>query len=199
MSWYSGSESVCCGATVIESPVCTPIGSTFSTEQTTIALSATSRITSSSNSFQPRTDCSSRMRDAGLACRARVITSSISSRLNTTPPPSPPSVKLGRTMTGKPSRSMISRASLSVVAVPLSGTSSPASTMARLNSCRSSPSRRASTLAPRSVMPDSSNTPDSDSARVRLIPVWPPTVGSRASGRSRSMIFSTTSGTSGST
>jgi len=33
--WYSLSVSVCCGATVIESPVCTPSGSMFSIEQTT--------------------------------------------------------------------------------------------------------------------------------------------------------------------
>ena len=32
--WYSRSVSVCAGATVIESPVCTPIGSMFSIEQT---------------------------------------------------------------------------------------------------------------------------------------------------------------------
>ena len=51
--------SVCCGATVTESPVCTPIGSTFSIEQTITTLSALSRITSSSNSPQPITDSSS--------------------------------------------------------------------------------------------------------------------------------------------
>ena len=45
--------SVCWGATVTESPVCTPIGSTFSIEQTITTLSALSRITSSSNSPQP--------------------------------------------------------------------------------------------------------------------------------------------------
>ena len=53
--WYSRSVSVCAGATVIESPVCTPMGSKFSMEQTMMALSARSRITSSSNSFHPRT------------------------------------------------------------------------------------------------------------------------------------------------
>ena len=37
--WYSRSVSVSAGATVIESPVCTPIGSTFSIEQTTTTLS----------------------------------------------------------------------------------------------------------------------------------------------------------------
>ena len=53
--WYSRSVSVCAGATVIESPVCTPMGSTFSMEQTITALSLTSRMTSISNSFQPIT------------------------------------------------------------------------------------------------------------------------------------------------
>ncbi len=58
MCWYSRSVRVSAGATVIESPVCTPIGSRFSIEQTTTTLSWRSRITSSSNSFQPRTDSS---------------------------------------------------------------------------------------------------------------------------------------------
>ena len=38
--WYSLSVSVWAGATVIESPVWTPIGSKFSMEQTMTALSA---------------------------------------------------------------------------------------------------------------------------------------------------------------
>ena len=50
--------SVCCGATVTQSPVWTPIGSTFSIEQTITTLSAPSRMTSSSNSPQPSTDSS---------------------------------------------------------------------------------------------------------------------------------------------
>ena len=100
ISWYSRSDSVCCGATVIESPVWTPMASTFSTEHTMIALSAISRITSSSNSFQPRTDCSTSTRRTGLASSARSASSSSSSRLKTVPPPSPPSVKLGRMISG---------------------------------------------------------------------------------------------------
>ena len=56
--WYSLSVSVWAGATVIESPVWTPIGSKFSIEQMMTTLSARSRITSSSNSFQPMTDSS---------------------------------------------------------------------------------------------------------------------------------------------
>ena len=51
--WKVGSSSVCCGATVHESPVWTPIGSRFSIEQTTIAFPAASTITSSSCSCQP--------------------------------------------------------------------------------------------------------------------------------------------------
>ena len=67
--WYSRSVRVWAGATVIESPVWTPMASKFSIEQTTTALSAWSRITSSSNSFQPRTDRSMRISPTGLAAR----------------------------------------------------------------------------------------------------------------------------------
>ena len=67
MAWYSTSVRVWAGATVIESPVCTPIGSKFSIEQTTTQLSALSRITSSSYSFQPAIERSTRISDTGLA------------------------------------------------------------------------------------------------------------------------------------
>ena len=67
MAWYSTSVSVCAGATVMESPVCTPMGSKFSMEQTTTQLSAPSRITSSSNSFHPAMDRSTRICPMGLA------------------------------------------------------------------------------------------------------------------------------------
>ncbi len=53
MVWYSRSVSVIAGATVIESPVCTPMGSTFSIEHTITTLSRLSRISSSSYSFHP--------------------------------------------------------------------------------------------------------------------------------------------------
>ena len=56
MSWYSTSVRVWAGATVIESPVWTPIGSKFSIEQMTTQLSAWSRMTSSSYSFWPAMD-----------------------------------------------------------------------------------------------------------------------------------------------
>ncbi len=58
ISWYSLSVSVCDGATVIESPVWMPIGSRFSIEHTMMQLSALSRTTSISYSFQPISDSS---------------------------------------------------------------------------------------------------------------------------------------------
>ena len=54
MIWYSRSLKVWAGATVMESPVWTPMGSRFSIEQMTTQLSAQSRMTSISNSFHPR-------------------------------------------------------------------------------------------------------------------------------------------------
>ena len=81
MIWYSLSVSVCAGATVIESPVCTPIGSRFSMEQTMMQLSLRSRTTSISNSFQPSTDSSSSTSLVGEASRPRATIASNSSRL----------------------------------------------------------------------------------------------------------------------
>ena len=93
--------SVCCGATVTLSPVWTPIGSMFSIEHTTSALSLWSRITSSSNSPQPISDCSSRTWLIGLALRPSETRSWNSASVRATPPPCPPSVKAGRTISGQ--------------------------------------------------------------------------------------------------
>ena len=98
--WYSRSVRVSAGATVIESPVWTPIGSRFSMEQTTTTLSAWSRITSSSYSFQPRIDSSRSTSVIGLSlspCPA-IRRSSVSSWAN--PDPRPPMVNDGRTTSG---------------------------------------------------------------------------------------------------
>ena len=98
--WYSRSVRVRAGATVMESPVCTPTGSRFSMEQTTTTLSAWSRITSSSYSFQPRIDSSRSTSVTGEYCRPApaMRTSSSSSWAN--PLPRPPMVNEGRTTTG---------------------------------------------------------------------------------------------------
>ncbi len=100
MRWYSRSVSVIAGATVIESPVWTPIGSRFSIEHTITTLSRRSRITSSSNSFQPRTLRSIRVECTGESSSARSTISSNSARLYATPPPVPPSVYDGRMIAG---------------------------------------------------------------------------------------------------
>ena len=81
MRWYSRSVSVSAGATVMLSPVCTPIGSTFSIEQMTTKLSPLSRITSSSYSFQPITDSSSSTSCTGLMSMPRPAISLNSSML----------------------------------------------------------------------------------------------------------------------
>ena len=70
MIWYSLSVSVWMGATVMESPVWTPIGSKFSMEQMMTQLSAWSRMTSISNSFQPRRDSSMRISETGRKLQA---------------------------------------------------------------------------------------------------------------------------------
>ena len=79
ISWYSTSDSVWAGATVMESPVCTPMGSRFSIEHTITTLSARSRMTSISNSPQPRTDSSIRTWWTGEAASpARTMSSNSS-------------------------------------------------------------------------------------------------------------------------
>ena len=71
-------------------------------------------------------------------------------------------------------------------------------TIASLKSRRSSPISIDRRLAPIRRMPRRSSTPRRDSSTARFSAVCPPTVGSTASGRSRSRIFSSTSGVSGS-
>ncbi len=81
MRWYSLSVRVMIGATVIESPVWTPIGSMFSMPQTMMQLSFLSRTTSSSYSFQPSTDWSMRTCPIIDAAMPRRMISSNSSTL----------------------------------------------------------------------------------------------------------------------
>jgi hypothetical protein len=180
-SWYSSSASVICGATVTESPVCTPIGSRFSIEQTTTTLSARSRTTSSSNSSQPRTDSSTSTWAIGDSDRPISTWRRSSASVATNPPPWPPSVKAGRTTAGRDTPSRLS----SEVTILDVGTASPTDSTASRNRSRSSARRIASSEAPISTIPSSSRMPASASSRARLSAVCPPIVGSSASGRSR--------------
>ncbi len=86
----STSVRVWAGATVIESPVCTPMGSKFSMEQMTTQLSALSRITSSSNSFWPAIELSISTSLTGEASRPSPASLTRSSRVAAIPVPAPP-------------------------------------------------------------------------------------------------------------
>ena len=142
--WYWRSLSVICGATVTESPVWTPIGSTFSIEQTITTLSAWSRITSSSNSPQPSTDSSISTCPIGDAASPRATTRWKSSSVRAMPPPRPPSVKAGRTIRGRPNVSSAARACSSDVAIVLRAVRSPAARMVASKASRSSARQMAS-------------------------------------------------------
>jgi hypothetical protein len=142
--WYCESVSVCCGATVTLSPVCTPIGSMFSIEQTITTLSARSRITSSSNSPQPITDSSTSTWWIGLAARPSAITWRYSVSVRAVPPPAPPMVKPGRTIAGRPISGSTASASRMDLTAALRGTRRPARSMVARNSSRSSARRIAS-------------------------------------------------------
>ena len=95
---YSRFESVCEGATTIESPVCTPSGSKFSMLHTVTQLSIWSRTTSYSTSFQPSMDFS--MSSWGDTARALVASASSSPASWQMPLPRPPSAKAARAMSG---------------------------------------------------------------------------------------------------
>ena len=190
ISWYSRSVRVCAGATVIESPVCTPIGSKFSIEQMITTLSWWSRITSSSNSFQPSTLSSIRHWWRGDCWRAHSTRPSNSESAKAMLPPVPPSVKLGRMMAGIPVSRTISRACASEVATPERGSASPILRMALRNWSRSSALWIAARLAPISSTPCFASTPRSARSTARFSAVCPPRVGSSTSGFSRAITFS---------
>ncbi len=91
-------------------------------------------------------------------------------------------------ITGRPIVSTTARASSRVWAMAELGTPRPISIMACLKRSRSSAVAMASALAPMSSTPCSSRTPASTRAMARFSAVWPPRVGRRASGCSRSMM-----------
>jgi hypothetical protein len=191
-SWYSLSVSVCAGATVIESPVWMPMGSKFSIEQTMMQLSARSRTTSISNSFQPSSDSSIRSSLVGDRSRPRWQMATNSSMFQATPPPVPPRVKLGRITIGKPRLPCTSSASGSEWAMPERAEPSPIRVIASLNFSRSSALAIASGEAPISCTPYWSRTPLTCRSIAQFSAVCPPIVGRIASGRSLAMIRSTT-------
>ena len=153
-------------------------------------LSFLSRTTSISNSFQPRTDSSSKTSVTGDCSRPFETINSNSSRLYAIPLPLPPNVKLGLTIVGKPTVSWIFQASASVFAIPATGTSSPISCIASRNCSRSSAILIASRDAAMSSTSNFSRTPSEARSSAQFSPVCPPIVGSKAEGRSFSIIRS---------
>jgi hypothetical protein len=198
MRWYSRSLSVIAGATVIESPVCTPIGSKFSIEHTMTTLSRRSRITSSSNSFHPSTLRSTKVVWSGDSSSARSISSSNSARLYATPPPVPPSVYDGRMIAGNPVSPAAASPSATDATVRPTGVARPMRRIAAPNSARSSAIWMDRAFAPISSTPKRSSVPSVARAIATLSAVCPPIVGSSASGRSRSITLRTQSGVTGS-
>ncbi len=199
MCWYSRSVRVIEGATVTESPVWTPMGSTFSMEQTTTTLSLWSRMSSSSYSFQPSTDSSMRTSVVGDSARPFPAMRSTSSQVWAMPEPRPPMVKEGRMTTGRPRSLTVSRTSSMVWQTAERGTSPPTSSTTCLNCWRSSPRWMASMSAPMSSTPYFSRMPALWRPTAALRAVWPPRVARIASGFSLAMICSMTSVVIGST
>ena len=196
--WCSRSVRVWVGAITMLSPVCTPIGSIFSILHTVMQLSLPSRIISYSISFQPTKLFSISTWCTGLTARPLAATALNVSIVEACPPPVPPSVKAGRTTTGRPIVSAAAKASFISVAIMLSGTGSPISSSIFLNRSRSSALRMVSIGVPSERTLYLSRTPASARSTAILSPVCPPSVGSKPSGRSFAMIRSMTSTVSGS-
>ena len=115
------------------------------------------------------------------------------------PPPVPPSVKLGRITIGKPvppisavMRRCTASASSIEWAMPLRAEPRPMPVIASLNFRRSSAFSMACSLAPIISTPYFASTPCLCRSSAQFSAVWPPIVGSSASGFSLAMIFSTT-------
>ena len=162
-------------------------------------LSALSRTTSISYSFQPIRLSSINSSLVGDKSKPRLQMVSNSSALYAIPPPLPPKVKLGRTTVGKPllptclaMRLCTSKASVIVCAMPDLADSKPILVIASLNFRRSSALSMASAFAPMSSQLYLANTPYLSKSKAQFKAVCPPIVGNMASGRSLAIIFSTT-------
>ena len=199
MIWYSLSVSVRAGATVIESPVWTPIGSMFSIEQTMMQLSFLSRTTSISYSFQPSTLSSISTSSVGEASMPRLD-----------------DVEEFFAVVGDAAAGAAEREARADDA----GQADDFERLQRLDHVvgehrarafrgRSSSWRRGTARGPRPCRwprrwrrsfrrRTFRGRPSCAGGSAQLSAVWPPMVGSSASGRSFSMILATTSGVIGS-
>ena len=194
----STGESVTAGATTMLSPVWMPTGSTFSMEHIVMMLPAPSRMTSNSISFQPATLCSTRTWCIGEARRPFSQISRSSSRVPAMPPPVPPSVNAGRMMSGRPTSSANAMALSTSVTTVEGMTGWPMAIIVSLNICLSSALSIVSGSAPSRRTCILSRKPSFASCIESVRPFCPPSVLSRLSGRSFSMMRRSTGRLSGS-
>ncbi len=182
----------------IESPVCMPTGSKFSIEQTVSTFPAPSRRTSNSISFHPPMYFSMRTCVIGESMSPLWAIKRSSSSSFATPPPAPPSVYAGRTITGYPSLSAISRHSSTVYAMSEGTTGWSIFCIVSLKSSRSSALSMASRFTPMSSTPCSSKNPLFASLQPSVRPVCPPSDARMLSGFSFIIILLSVSSVSGS-
>ncbi len=185
--WTTVSGRVWIGATTIESPVCTPIGSRFSIPQIAMVVSAASRMTSNSISAQPSRLRSTRTWPMGLASSPRAIAARACAGPDANPPPPPPRVKAGRMTTGASSSATNVMPASTDSTTADSGTGSPMDWTRARKPPRSSAARTAASGVPSTATSYRSSTPASSRPTARFSAVWPPRVGSRASGRCSAM------------
>ena len=169
------------GATVMESPVCTPIGSKFSTVHIITTLSAWSLNNSNSYSFHPNTAFSTNTSCIGDAFKPFSKAASNSLASCTNPPPVPPRVNDGRITNGKPITCANSFPSKKLLATLLGATAMPIFTINCLNNSLSSAVLIAATSTPIILQLYCSQMPSSSASLHRFNAVCPPMVGKTAS------------------
>mmetsp|Transcript_12334 Transcript_12334/g.25098 ORF Transcript_12334/g.25098 Transcript_12334/m.25098 type:complete len:270 (+) Transcript_12334:2656-3465(+) len=194
--WYSSLERVCEGEMTTESPVCTPMGSKFSMLHTVMQLSAASRTTSYSTSFQPNILLSTRIcgaTDSALAAIDLRCASSLQ-----IPEPRPPRAKALRIITGNPPISLAAFTESSTVSTAIeTAIFSSISLSLFANNSRSSVAMTTSIGVPSTVTPYFSKMPLRYISTAQLRAVWPPMLTRMPSGFSRLMTSSTKSGFTG--
>ena len=144
-------------------------------------LSAASRKSSNSYSFQPNTAFSTSTSCIGDAVRPRSKAPSSSSLCITNPPPVPPKVKEGRITIGKPISCANSFPSNNELAVLACATGTPNRIIHWRNSSRSSALSIALISTPIKRTLNRSQTPNSSHSLAKFKAVCPPMVGNTAS------------------
>ena len=157
--WYSLSESVWLGATTMESPVWIPTGSMFSMLHTVMQFPLLSLITSYSTSFQPFTLFSRSTWPIVLSMSPDASMVLSESSFSAIPPPEPPSVYAGLTITGYPTLAAQRSPESRSVIISLSITGWSISFIISLKSSLSSPFLIESIDVPITFTPYFSSTP----------------------------------------